>query len=170
MQIIPLDSDHDWLRIEGLHRQYTAYICGDLAKTYGLEFDPVDLHEVSFGLGVKTRPPLGRSFGAFDDTGRACGMIMLRKAGPDRYEVKRLFVLPDGQGQGLGRRLVDAVIAEARSRGAKGICLDNTANLTTAISLYQRMGFTDCAPYEGSDVATMEALVPHGVYMDLRLD
>lgn len=55
-------------------------------------------------------------------------------------EVSALFSLVEGQG--VGRRLLDAARAEARRRGAKRLWLVTTNDNTAAIRFYQRYGFS----------------------------
>lgn len=62
-------------------------------------------------------------------------------------EVKRLYVAPDGRGAGVGRALMDALIARARALGYDEIKLDTLASMTSARSLYASLGFSECGPY-----------------------
>ena len=50
-------------------------------------------------------------------------------------------LLPAFRGRGLGRRLADAAIAAARSRGLERIELEVFASNARAIALYERLGF-----------------------------
>jgi ribosomal protein S18 acetylase RimI-like enzyme len=52
-----------------------------------------------------------------------------------------LHVLPDYQGRGGGRSLVDAVCNEARERGLARVLVATTNDDLPALSLYQRCGF-----------------------------
>ncbi|MCW4458709.1 GNAT family N-acetyltransferase [Microbacterium sp. MPKO10] len=59
-------------------------------------------------------------------------------------------LLPETQGQGLGRRLIDTLIVELRRRGVAGLHLTaGTAN-TGALAFYGRVGFSEIARDEGS--------------------
>jgi diamine N-acetyltransferase len=63
--------------------------------------------------------------------------------GPDDWELLRIYALPGWQGAGLGRRLLEAVEAEARRRGAARLLLCvYTANVG-AQRFYLREGFAD---------------------------
>jgi ribosomal protein S18 acetylase RimI-like enzyme len=60
-----------------------------------------------------------------------------RAADADAEAVGRLL------GQGLGRALMDAVLLEARARGADTIDLGTSETDEVARHLYERMGFTN---------------------------
>jgi GNAT superfamily N-acetyltransferase len=78
----------------------------------------------------------------------AAGCVALRRLELNICEMKRLYVRPDYRGLGLGRMLVERVIAEARSIGYARMRLDTVASaMEDAIALYRRMGFQEIAPY-----------------------
>ena len=60
----------------------------------------------------------------------------------DEVHVRMLAVAPDAQGRGIGRALMDAVVAEARRLGRSRITLDTTDAMVGAQHLYESMGFT----------------------------
>ena len=60
---------------------------------------------------------------------------------PDEVHVRMLGVDPGHQGRGIGRALMDAVVAEARKLGRTRITLDTTEAMVAAQRLYESMGF-----------------------------
>lgn len=68
-----------------------------------------------------------------------CGA--LRLIDDDTGELKRMYVAPGERGRGLGRRLVVALEAEARARGARRLVLETGIRQHAAIALYERCGF-----------------------------
>lgn len=59
----------------------------------------------------------------------------------DVAHVYQMWVAPEKRGQGVGRALLDAAIAWARSVGARAVVLDVTIGNGEAAHLYQAAGF-----------------------------
>jgi ribosomal-protein-alanine N-acetyltransferase len=74
------------------------------------------------------------------DPDRVLGYAGLLVPGPEA-DVQTIAVAPQAQGQGLGRILLDALIAAAESRSATSLLLEVRANNEPAIGLYTRRGF-----------------------------
>jgi len=106
-------------------------------------------------------PPRGRLLLAMID-GAPVGCVALRPHDATAGEMKRLFVRPGHQGRGLGRKLVEAVTAEARAIGYTTLLLDTLPSMQSAIRLYESLGFVRRAPYFDSPVGG-------NVFMELSL-
>jgi ribosomal protein S18 acetylase RimI-like enzyme len=57
-------------------------------------------------------------------------------------ELCRMYLAPQYRGQGLGRRLLEHCVREARERGFEEVSLKTASVLVEAISLYKRAGFS----------------------------
>jgi GNAT superfamily N-acetyltransferase len=90
------------------------------------------------------------------------GCVALRRIDAQTCEMKRLFVRPVARGSGLGRKLAEAVIAEARERGYSRMLLDTLPEMTAAQVLYRSLGFRDTEPYRHNPV-------PGAAFLELRL-
>jgi putative acetyltransferase len=91
-----------------------------------------------------------------------CGLIRL---GEKEFEVAKMAVEPAYQRAGIGRKLLRAVIEEARNVGTQRLYLETNHTLTPAIRLYESLGFKHIAA---------ERIIPSGyaradVYMELIL-
>jgi ribosomal protein S18 acetylase RimI-like enzyme len=51
-------------------------------------------------------------------------------------------LLPEAQGQGLGRELIDWLLARLAEHGARGVHLGVDPRNTSAVAFYERLGFT----------------------------
>ena len=63
-------------------------------------------------------------------------------ASADQGDVQTLGVRADRQGSGLGRRLLDELLHEARRRRVRDVFLEVRADNPAAQSLYERAGFS----------------------------
>jgi len=153
--------------VRALMRQYVGwhYQCharyGDLTARY---FDPqgfeIELNE----LPVAFRPPSGRLLLGLAD-GRPVGTVALPDLGGGVCEMKRMFVVPEAQGHGLGRALVRRLIGEAKAIGYRAMRLDTGPLQHEALRLYSGLGFVRIEAYGAHD-ADMRAWL---TFMELDL-
>jgi ribosomal protein S18 acetylase RimI-like enzyme len=114
---------------------------------------PLDLAYQDFGselasLPGKYAPPRGELLLARDTDGESLGCVGLRPVAPDGCcEMKRLYLVPGARGLGLGRALAEAIVQQGREMGYREMRLDTLATMTSAIGLYDHLGFVRIAPY-----------------------
>jgi len=66
-------------------------------------------------------------------------------------ELRRIALLPEYQGRGLGYAMMTKLLHRARSMGYNKMCLwTNRYKLSRAVDFYHRLGFVD-VPHEGAD-------------------
>jgi putative acetyltransferase len=79
--------------------------------------------------------------------GEIAGCAALRKLIGDICEGKRLYVKPQFRGLNIGRKLVEALIGEARKIGYTRMRGDTLASMKVAQALYASLGFKHIEPY-----------------------
>jgi GNAT superfamily N-acetyltransferase len=75
------------------------------------------------------------------------GNVQLKRLDETTAEVKRLYVIPEYRGEGLGRRLMEAVLDGAADDGFETLRLGVGPYLERARSLYEDLGFEYTPPY-----------------------
>ena len=73
--------------------------------------------------------------------GEAVGMAAIVDRFDGSAELKRMFVLVEARGHGVGHALLDAIDAHAESRGVTTIQLETGPKQLAAIALYERAGY-----------------------------
>jgi putative acetyltransferase len=76
----------------------------------------------------------------------AVGCVALESMGGGVYELSKMAVTPNLRGQGVGRRLLEYAIEQARALGAKSLWLGSNTKLENAIHLYESVGFQHLPP------------------------
>jgi putative acetyltransferase len=75
------------------------------------------------------------------------GFAPLAGGPKDVCELRKMYFLPDVRGAGMGRKLLEHVLAEAKRAGHKRCYLETLATMTRARALYEAMGFEKiCEP------------------------
>jgi len=95
--------------------------------------------------------------------GEVAGCVALRPIAEGVCELKRLYVRPAFRSTGLGRALMDRILAEARGIGYGRMQLDTVVGqMDRAIAMYRRYGFQEFAP-------TGRHPVPGSIFMEMDL-
>jgi ribosomal protein S18 acetylase RimI-like enzyme len=82
-----------------------------------------------------------------DAAGEVVGTAAVRVLEPGLGELKRMWLRSECQGRGLGRRLMDACLDEARRLGCRALRLDSMAKMEAAVHLYRAYGFKEIPRY-----------------------
>jgi len=92
------------------------------------------------------RMPQVRFFVARDAEGKALatGAVVLRE---EWAEIKGMWVEESARGQGIARRMLDALIAEAGSAGVEVLRLETGAVSHAALALYEKADFKRREPF-----------------------
>jgi len=79
--------------------------------------------------------------------GRAIGCGGYAPSGDGAAELKRIFVVAEARGTGLGRALVEAIEATAIGDGIRLMRLETGIRSVEAIGLYRRLGYRETGPF-----------------------
>ena len=74
------------------------------------------------------------------------GCVALIPIGAGVFELSKMAVSPECRGRGIGRRLIEYTISQARILGASSLFLGSSTKLPNAIHLYESVGFRHVDP------------------------
>lgn len=131
----------------------------EYAASLGVDLGFQQFDEELAGLPGKYSPPGGCILLAWQGE-EAAGCIAVRRWSGGDCEMKRLYVRPDFRG-GLGRRLVDEILAWSRQAGYSRILLDTLPSMGAAQRLYQDLGFEEIEPYRPNPVVGTKYFALH---------
>ena len=78
----------------------------------------------------------------------------VKRLDPVTAEIKRMYVVPEARGQGVARRLLEALEQAARSIGYAVVRLDTGDRQPHALSLYHSAGYRDIPDYNDNPAAS----------------
>jgi len=143
VEIRAAESKGDWVTARELFEEYAATLGFDLS------FQQFDREVAS--LPGHYAPPRGVILLALDGSA-AAGCVALRPLDGETCEMKRLYVRPSHRETGLGKRLADAILAQARARGYRRMRLDTVPGMEAAIALYRALGFREIGAYRANPI------------------
>lgn len=153
MEIVAVENEAQVGQVRELFEEYWAsFGFTPCFQNFGAEVE---------GLPGKYSPPEGRLAMALI-AGVAAGCVAMRPFDRERCEAKRLYVRPQFRGSGVGRALIDWVVAEARGAGYREMVGDTMPVMARALEMYARMGFERTGAY--TDEPTRGA-----IYLRLKL-
>lgn len=90
--------------------------------------------------------------------------IAALSAGSEICELRKLYLLPESRGLGIGKALTLECLKYAKLKGYRQCYLDTLSNMKPAIELYRQLGFKcldkplEEAPHDGCDVWMLKEL------------
>src|SRR5260370_15796879 len=137
-----IDEARNAADIETARRLFRAYAAG---LPFSLDFQ--NFAEELAGLPAPYTPPAGCLLLAREG-GAAVGVVALKPLAAGIAEIKRLYVVPEARGGGIGRRLAERALEAASVKGYARVRLDtHQPSMGAAMALYRRLGFVEIAPY-----------------------
>jgi GNAT superfamily N-acetyltransferase len=158
---------------EEILREYLLWIAERFAADYGVAFDDPDaaleVHTREFTQELpRLLSPRGRILVAREDS-EVVGVGALKPVDAGTVEVKRMYVRPKARGQGIGRALLERLLADARAIGYRVARLETIKFMSEAHALYRSRGFQDIPIFENTE-AGLSGLEDFMLFMELRLD
>ena len=144
-------TDEDRALIRELFWEYLEWANARLNEEYGINFDIKSMLEQDMANLEIFLPPHGRLLLAIEGA-RPAGISCMRRIRKDIGEIKRMYVRPEFRRRGIGRALLEALIAEAQEIGYPTVRLDSTCFMEAAHSLYRSVGFHEIEPYTESEI------------------
>ena len=115
----------------------------------GIPYSPKDRH--ADVANVESHYMNNGCFWCLIDDNDVIGTIAIRKID----DAKRMFVLPEFQGNGYGRLLLEHAVKCAREQKYQKICLDTRKQFSVAQHLYRSAGFQETERYNDNEHAEL---------------
>src|ERR1700735_1208978 len=113
-----------------------------ITKTFSLEAKDVEI----LGNPQQTIIDKGGRILMVSANGEAVGCVALIPMEGGVYELSKMAVSPQLRGMGIGRKLIEYAITQARELGAKSLFLGSSSKLPNAVHLYEAVGFQHVPP------------------------
>lgn len=110
-------------------------------KEYGLEPEPGATDSDLKDLEAHYSRGGGAFWVVLEAAGEIVGSCGIHRATSADCELRKMYLRRDVRGRGLGRRLLELSIAQARELGFRRVTLGTAGVLKEAIRLYERAGF-----------------------------
>jgi putative acetyltransferase len=122
-------------------RAVVAAVMAEYGLSSDLEADDADIRNVVASYGER-----GGSFRVVASTeGHIVGCGGLYPIDERQAEIRRMYLLPNVRGLGIGRTLLEELISRAEQRRFERVFLETASVLKEAISLYRKRGFVPVA-------------------------
>jgi len=150
LEIVEVETDRQVQTVRLLFRKYFSFLRQAFAeyaqqKWFGPAFEK--LEQEADALPGQYAPPNGCLLLAQYNSNSA-GCVALCPGPNGACSMKRLFVRSPFRRRGIGRRLSESVIEQARSCGYARMLIHTYRLMEPAISLYRSLGFSQTAPFE----------------------
>lgn len=138
LEIIAASTPQHYKAVADLFRAYSHWLGIDL----NFQGFSVELNNIEIAYAR----PRGNCWLAMHE-GQAIGCIAIRPITEQIGELKRMFVMPDFQGKGIGQFLLDVATNYALNQGYQFLRLDTLKSMEPAMNLYRKNGFFEIQAY-----------------------
>jgi GNAT superfamily N-acetyltransferase len=166
LRVVQIESpehlQHYWDTVAELRAWYS-----EMLLEVGLDINnlfPLSKQPERNEIPVEFSPPSGcLLLASYDRQAAGCGG--LRRLTPTIGEINRIYVRPVFRGKGIGRTVVNTLIANARQIGYATLRLNTASFMKEAHALYYSVGFKDIAAYR----EIPDAFKAYELFMELTL-
>lgn len=159
MKILRVTEPESLGLVEPLLREYVSWVFDGAQEHFGVRFPDRDAAvEARHAEFRATFPSLltGRGRLVLATVGGVpAGVGALKPVDAAVAEVKRMFVQPAARGTGVGRAVLERLLADARSEDFHTVQLETFTFMQPALALYRSLGFVDGEAFEGSETAAV---------------
>ena len=141
---------------------------------YRLAFDIEAMVASDLQDESKFYPPAGRFYVARHHS-RYVGVGCLKRLAPAVAELQRMYVQTSSRGIGVGRLLLERLLADAGAMKFASVRLESLKVLKAAHELYRSVGFRDIDPYAENSMSeyqapeSLDTYRANAVFMELKL-
>lgn len=159
---------------EELVTEYLQWVASVAKAEYGLDFAIGAMVRSDIDDRAKFYPPTGRFYLVRMGDGFV-GVGCLKRLAHEVGEIQRMYVRAEARGAGVGRLLVDRLLADAKALGYRTLRLESLRALDAAHALYRSVGFVEIEPYAANsmdayqDASTLAKYRSSAVFMEARL-
>jgi GNAT superfamily N-acetyltransferase len=142
-------------------------------------FDMEKVMEQSISSYVQTNfeyliylPPVG-IFYLVKHNGDFAGMGGLKKINEQEVEIKRIYVRPQFRRKGIGKVMMEKLLAKAKEFNYSTVRLASTSFMKSAHKLYKASGFKYTEPFPESEVFQINLpleIIEDSIFMQKKLD
>jgi ribosomal protein S18 acetylase RimI-like enzyme len=133
-----LETKEEVIKAKELIIEYIKWLDQDLS------FQNIDDELINFPQKYK-EPDGAFIIAKYNDN--IIGCVGLKKLDENICEMKRLFVNDEYKGKGIGKKLVEIIIEEAKIRNYKKMRLDTLRTMKNALKIYYKNNFYEIKPY-----------------------
>jgi GNAT superfamily N-acetyltransferase len=166
LKIYQFKTDEDKVHVRALFWEYLQWANAKLNDEFDVNLDIEAMIEQDMLELDKFLPPYGRLLlGEYQD--QVVGLTCMWRIREGIGEIKRMYVQPAYRGKGIGRALIEDLIAEAREIGYQRIRLDSARYMKEAHSLYRSVGFQEIESYPESEIPA--EFHQHWIFLEFQL-
>jgi len=149
ISVLPARSIEDFETLAGLCRKLAQWDV-DASAPHGVSAEDVRalFHPETSGLQLAAQFGVPNAMAFIARSGSLpAGCLAFDQFGEGTVELHRFFVDTSFRGQGAGRALMGAVLAEIEKGPARTVLIHTTFYMSNAIAVYEAFGFRPCAPF-----------------------